>query len=280
MTTTSEKRERYRRLHAAGCFVLPNPWDVGTARYLQHLGFEALATTSAGAAFGMGLPDGAVARDAMLAHIRAIAEACDVPVNADFESGHAREAEGVAENVRRCVETGVAGISIEDSTGDEADPLYALETAVARVRAARAAIEQSGADVVLTGRAEGFLVGRRDLDEVIRRLVAYADAGADCLYAPGIATRAEVEAVVRAVAPNPVNVLVSTPAGLPVKELAGLGVRRVSLGSALARAAWGGFLRAARGIAGTGRFDALAEAAPFAELNGFFVGEVARRGPT
>jgi 2-methylisocitrate lyase-like PEP mutase family enzyme len=276
VATPDRARRAFRRLHEAGCFVLPNPWDVGTARYLQHLGFEALATTSAGAAFGMGLPDGAVPRDAMLAHVRALVEASDLPVSADFGAGFADEPEGVGENVALCVETGVAGLSIEDSTGDETRPLYPLDHAVARIRAAREAILHSRADVVLTGRAECFLVGLRDLDEVIRRLVAYAEAGADCLYAPGISSRAEIAAVVRAVAPKPVNVLIGSPKAT-VADLADLGVRRISLGSALARAAWGGFLRAARGIAESGRFDALAEAAPFAELDAFFRGDVGQR---
>jgi 2-methylisocitrate lyase-like PEP mutase family enzyme len=276
MPSPTEKRATFRRLHEAGCFVLPNPWDVGTARYLQHLGFGALATTSSGTAFTMGLPDAewALSRDVMLAHIRAIVEATDVPVSADFQAGHAREPEEVGENVRLCVATGVAGLSIEDATGDERRPLYELAAAVERVRAARAAAD----GVLLTARAEGFLLAQPDLDEVIRRLQAYADAGADCLYAPGITTRAQIRAVVESVAPKPVNVLVGGSSDLDLTDLAVLGVRRVSVGSALARTAWGGFVRAARGMAREGRFDGLADAVPFAELNAFFREDLRRRG--
>jgi 2-methylisocitrate lyase-like PEP mutase family enzyme len=279
MVTTADKRRTFRRLHERGCFVLPNPWDVGTARYLQHLGFKALATTSAGAAFAMGLPDTdwAVPRDAMLAHIRLIVEATDVPVSADFESGYAHEPEQIGENVRLCIETGVAGLSIEDATGDRANPLYPLDHAVARIRAARAAIDASGADVILTGRAECFIVGRPDLDEAIRRLVAYAEGGADCLYAPGIGTREQIRAVVAAVAPRPVNVLASGELDLTVDQLAELGVRHISVGSALARTAWGSFMGAARGIASAGRFDGFADAAEYAELNDFFRADLGRR---
>jgi 2-methylisocitrate lyase-like PEP mutase family enzyme len=280
MPTAAEKRRVFRELHAQGCFVLPNPWDVGSTRYLQHLNFKALATTSAGAAFSLGLPDDdrALTRDPMLAHIRTIVETSDLPVNADFESAYADEPEGVAKNVRLCVETGVAGLSVEDSTGDAASPLFPLDLAVARIRAARAAIDASDTGVVLTGRAECFLVGRPDLDETIRRLVAYRDAGADCLYAPGIRTREQIAAVVEAVAPKPVNVL-AVGRGLTVADLAASGVRRVSVGSGLARAAWSGFLGAAREIAHTGRFDALGEAAPHGELNQFFRDDLARRQP-
>ena len=279
MPTTSEKRNTFRRLHASGCFVLPNPWDVGSARYLQHLGFEALATTSSGAAFSMGLPDAdwALPRDAMLAHIATIAKASDLPVNADFASGYADEPARVAANVASCIETGVAGLSIEDASSDAAKPLYDFELAVERIRAARAAIDAAGGDVVLTARTECFLVGRPDLAEATRRLEAFAEAGADCLYAPGIGTREQIAAVVAAAAPKPVNVLVGGASRFRVRDLAALGVRRISVGSALARAAWGGFLRAARGIAETGRFDALAEAPPFAELNAFFREDLERR---
>jgi len=270
--TVSDARAAFRKLHVDGCFVIPNPWDTGTARYLRHCGFKALATTSSGAAFGMGLPDtdGAVTRDMMLAHIRTIVEATELPVNADFESGYARETAAVAESVRLCVETGVAGLSIEDATGDKTKPLYDLDTAVARMRAARRAIDQSGADVMLVGRAECFLVGRPDLGETIARLQAYAAAGADCLYAPGIRSAEQIAAIVAAVAPKPVNVLMSAATGLNVAELAGLGVRRISVGGALARVAWGAFMRAARQIASEGRFDAFADAVPMAEINGFF----------
>lgn len=278
MAATTDRRHAFRHLHASGCFVLPNPWDIGSARYLQHLGFTALATTSAGAAFTLGLPDSAVPRDTMLAHVRAIVEASDVPVNADFGSGYAHEPEEVADNVRRCVATGIAGLSIEDASGDPARPFYPLDLAVARIRAARAAIDATDADVVLTARAERPLVGGSDLDEAVQRLVAYAAAGADCLYAPAATTRAHIATIVQAVAPKPVNVLTGGASGLTVRDLAELGVRRVSVGSALARAAWGGFLRAAREIATAGRFDALAEAVPFAELNGFFHADLARRG--
>jgi len=276
----SRARAAFRKLHDTGCFVIPNPWDVGTARYLRHCGFKALATTSSGAAFSMGLPDTdwAVTLDMALAHIRTIVEATELPVNADFESGYAHEPEAVAENVRLCVATGVAGLSIEDATGDKSKPLYDLDAAVARMRAARRAIDQSGADVMLVGRAECFLVGRPDLDETIARLDAYASAGANCLYAPGIRTAEQIAAVVKAVAPKPVNVLMSAAAGLTVADLAGLGVRRISVGGALARVAWGAFMRAAREIATEGRFDAFADAVPMAEINGFFRDDFKGRG--
>ena len=207
MPTVAEKRATFRQLHAAGCFVIPNPWDVGTARYLQGLGFKALASTSAGFAFTQGLPDGGVPRDMMLAHLRELCAATDLPVNADFEGGYADAPEGVAESVRLCIETGVAGLSIEDSTGDSAKPLYDFDLALARVRAARAAVDKAGGDVVFTARSEGFIAGRPDLEETIRRLKAFAAAGADCLYAPGIKTREQIAAVVQAVAPKPVNFL-------------------------------------------------------------------------
>jgi 2-methylisocitrate lyase-like PEP mutase family enzyme len=267
MTTIADKRATFRKLHASGCFVVPNPWDVGSARFLQHLGFKALASTSAGFAFSKGLPDNGVGRDAALAHLAELVDATDLPLNADFENGFAHDPEGVAESVRLCAQTGVAGLSIEDSTGDPAAPLYEHDHAVARIRAARAALDP---DVMLVGRAEGFLVGRPDLDDVIRRLRAYADAGADCLYAPHLKEREQIEAVVKAVAPKPVNVLISGPIGLSVADLAALGVRRVSVGGALARAAWGGFVRAATEIAERGTFDALADAAPHAMLQQLF----------
>jgi 2-methylisocitrate lyase-like PEP mutase family enzyme len=275
----SDARTAFRKLHDSGCFVIPNPWDIGTARYLRHCGFKALATTSSGAAFSMGLPDSddAVTRDMALAHIRTIVEATELPVNADFESGFAHEPDAVAENVRRCVATGVAGLSIEDATGDAAKPLYDLDAASARMQAARRAIDQSGADVMLVGRAECFLVGRPDLDETIARLKAYASAGADCLYAPGIRTAEQIAAVVKAVAPKPVNVLMSAATGLTVDDLAGLGVRRISVGGALARVGWGAFMRAAKAIATEGRFDAFADAVPMAEINGFFRDDLKRR---
>ena len=267
---TTAARAAFRKLHETGCFVLPNPWDAGTARYLEHLGFPALATTSAGAAFALALPDGAVPRDAMLAHVRSIVTATGLPVNADFGDGFAVEPDGVAESVGLCIETGVAGLSIEDSTGDRARPLYDEELAANRIAAARAAIDAAGGDVILTGRAEGFLVGQPDLDAVIRRLRAYAAAGADCLYAPGLSSRSQIAAVVDAVAPKPVNVLALPAAGLTVPDLAALGVRAISLGSALARVAWGAFIRAAGAIAQDGRFDGLADAVPHADLDRFF----------
>ncbi len=277
MPTIAAKRRAFRALHERGCFVIPNPWDIGTARYLQHLGFPAIATTSSGAAWSLGVPDTAVGRDAMLAHVTAIVMASDLPVNADFESGYAASPREIGENVRMCVATGVAGISIEDSTGDRADPLYALDEAVARMRAARNAIDGADPEVMLIGRAECFLVGRTDIDETIGRLKAYAGAGADCLYAPGIRTREQIAAIVQAVAPKPVNLLVGGALGLTVKDIADLGVRRISVGGALARAAWGGFIRAARGIAESGTFDAFADAAQFAELNSFFQEDLKRR---
>ena len=246
MPTTPRNARRFAKLHADGCFVIPNPWDIGTARYLQGLGFKALATTSAGFAFALGLPDGGVSRAVMLAHFREIAAATDVPVNADFEGGYADEPEGVAESVKLCVETGVAGLSIEDSTSDPAVPLYDFDLALARVRAARAAIDAAGGDVVFTARSEGFIRGRPDLEETVRRLKAFAAAGADCLYAPGIRTREQIAAVVKAVAPKPVNFLMSGATDLTVSDLAGLGVRRISVGGTLARVAWTAFIRAAR----------------------------------
>lgn len=263
------RRAAFRKLHESGCFVIPNPWDIGTARYLAHLGFKALATSSAGFAFSRGLADAAVSRDMMLNHIAEIVEASDLPVNADFESGYARDPEGVAESVRLCVATGVAGLSIEDSTGDRAKPLYDLPEAVDRLRAAREAIGDSG--VLLVGRAECFLVGHADsLKESIRRLQAYAEAGADVVYAPGVREREHIQAIVSAVRPKPVNVLMSANTGLKVSDLAELGVRRISVGSSLARAAWGGFIRAAKAIGAEGSFEGFEGATPFAELNGFF----------
>lgn len=270
MPSIEDKRRRFTALHEARCFVIPNPWDVGSARYLAHLGFEALATTSAGAAWAMGRPDGGVPRAAMLAHIAEIVAATALPVNADFEGGFARAPEGVAESVRLCAGTGVAGLSIEDASGDLDEPLYPLPLAVERIRAARAALDAAGRGVLLTGRSEGFIRGRPDLGETVRRLTAYAEAGADCLYAPGIKSREEIAAVVAAVAPKPVNVLVGTPIGLAVADLAALGVRRISVGGSLARAAWGGFMRAAAPIAESGSFEGLAAGAPGQMLNRLF----------
>jgi 2-methylisocitrate lyase-like PEP mutase family enzyme len=268
--TFQQKRADFRALHARGCFVLPNPWDVGSARMLQRLGFKALATTSAGYAWSQGLADGDVSRDMVLAHLRDIVGATDLPVNADFESGYAADADGVAESVRMAMETGVAGISIEDSTGNEGNPLRDVDEAVDRLRAARMAIDRSGSGTLLIGRAENFFIGRPDLDDTLVRLKAYSKAGADCLYAPGIRTREQIEAVVAAVAPKPVNVLVGWASELTVQDIAAMGVRRISVGGALARAAWGGFLRTARGIAEEGRFDGFAGTPTGKELNALF----------
>lgn len=268
--TLAERRADFRILHDQGCFVLPNPWDVGSARYLQGLGFKALATTSSGCAWSRGLPDGAMSREAVLAHLRDIVAATDLPVNADFENGFANDAAGVAQSVRMAIDTGVAGLSIEDSTGDPANPLFDIDTAVARLRAARDAIDEAEVQVLLVGRAENFFAGRPDLDDTIARLQAYAEAGADCLYAPGISTREQIEAVVAAVAPKPVNLLVGSASELTLADIEALGVRRVSVGGAMARAAWGGFIRAARGIADSGRFDGFADAASGNELNALF----------
>lgn len=268
--TIADKRTDFRALHAGGFFVLPNPWDVGSARYLEGLGFKALATTSSGCAWSQGRPDGALSRDAVLAHLRDIVAATDLPVNADFESGFGADPQGVAESVRMAAATGVAGLSIEDSTGDPAHPLHDIDVAVARLRAARAAIDEAGGDVLLVGRAENFFAGRPDLDDAIARLKAYAEAGADCLYAPGIRTREQIAAVVAAVAPKPVNLLVGSASDFTLQDIEALGVRRVSVGGAMARSAWGGFIRAARGIAEQGRFDGFADAASGNELNAFF----------
>ncbi len=266
-------RARFRELHESGCFVVPNPWDIGTAVYLRHLGFQALATTSSGLAFSRGLPDAAwaVPRDAVLAHIAEIVEAVDLPVNADFESGYAHEPEAVAENVRLCVQTGVAGLSIEDATGDESHPLYDLALGAERIKAARRAIDETQSGVLLTGRAECFLVGHPDpFREAVRRLEAYANAGADVLYAPGVSDPEEIKTLVEAMRPKPVNVLMSANTGLKVDDLAAMGVRRISVGSSLARAAWTGFIRAAQLIAEQGSFAGFDGNVPFAELNDFF----------
>jgi 2-methylisocitrate lyase-like PEP mutase family enzyme len=273
----ADKRRHFHRLHASGCFVIPNPWDVGSACMLQGMGFQALASTSSGFAWSQGYADNRITRDMALGHLAALVEATDVPVNADFESGFATDAAGVAESVRLAIEAGVAGLSIEDSTGNEAQPLWSIDEASARLRAARQAIDRAGGDTLLVGRAECFLVGRPDLDETLARLRAYADAGADCLYAPGLRTPEQIRAVVEAVAPRPVNLLVGSAGTLTVADVAAMGVRRVSLGGALARAAWGGFLRAARQLAEHGQFDGLADAASGAALNTFFAQDQARR---
>jgi 2-methylisocitrate lyase-like PEP mutase family enzyme len=267
--TTAEKRQTFRKLHEAGCFVIPNPWNVGTARYLQGLGFKALATTSAGHAHSLGFPDGGQSLDAVLAHYRELAEATDVPLNADFENGFADDPEGVAANVTRCIATGVAGLSVEDSPKD-ARPLYELDGAVARVKAARAALDRAGGDVVFTARAENFIRGVPDLDDVIRRLNAYAAAGADCLYAPGIRTREQIEAVVKAVAPKPVNFLAGWAMEFKVSDIAAMGVRRISVGGSLSRAAMHAFVKTATQIANEGIFDGFDGLTSNAELNKFF----------
>jgi 2-methylisocitrate lyase-like PEP mutase family enzyme len=271
--TQQQRCALFKQLHEQGCFVIPNPWDIGSARYLSKLGFFALATTSAGFAFSRGLPDSVAAlpRDLVLGHIAEIVQATDLPVNADFQSGYAANPAGVAESVRLCVETGVAGLSIEDATGEDNRPLYELSEALDRLKAARAAIDKSQTGVLLTARAECYLVGHaRPLQESIRRLQAYAQAGADVLFAPGVKDRKEIEAIVKSVSPKPVNVLVSANIGMSVSELADLGVRRISVGSALARTAWTGFIRAARLLAEKGSFEGLQGATPFADLNSIF----------
>lgn len=261
--------QAFRRLHQAGCFVMPNPWDVGGARLLARLGFPALATSSAAFAWSLGESDNRISLAQALAHLRDIALGVELPVNADFEGGFASAPGAVGINVTAAVATGIAGLSIEDSTGDSARPLYDFSLAVERIRAAREAIDASRSGVLLTGRSEGFIVGRPDLAETIRRLTAYADAGAECLYAPGLRTLTDIAAVVAAVAPKPVNVLVGSDFAT-VAQLAEAGVRRISLGPALARAAWTGFLQAAKEIAGQGSFSSVARALPFAELDGAF----------
>ena len=271
MTPSHDRLETFRRLHQSGCFVLPNPWDLGSARLLARLGFPALATTSSGFAWSLGRPDNAVSLAEALAHFRSIASGVELPVNADFEGGFAIEPAEVAANVALATGTGIAGLSIEDSTGDASRPLFDFGLAVERVRAARAGIDAGGTGVLLTGRSEGFIAGRPDLAETIRRLTAYAEAGADCLYAPGLRSKDDIAAVVKAVAPKPVNVLVGSDF-VTVAELAELGVRRISVGGALARAAWTGFLQAAKEIAEQGTFRSLTGAVSFADINGSFGG--------
>lgn len=261
--------------------MIPNPWDAGTARYLKHLGFHALATTSAGVAFSRARPDGnnAVGLEEMLEHIRELVAVAELPVNADFGSGFADQPDEVAQNVKRCVATGVAGLSIEDATGDAASPLYELPLAVERIKAARAAIDESGEAVLLTGRAECYLTGHPDaFHESLRRLRAYSEAGADVLYAPGVTAKDEIRAIVEAVFPKPVNLLMSSNTGLQVSDLAEMGVRRVSVGSSLARCAWTGFIRAATEIAETGSFAGFDDTVPYGELDGFFRKDWAKRG--
>lgn len=265
-----DKRHAFRALHESGCFVIPNPWNVGSARYLEGLGFKALATTSSGFAHSQGLPDGAHTCAEVLAHFREIASATTLPVNADFENGYADDIGLMAENVARCVATGVAGLSIEDATGDDTSPLYDFDTALARVKATRKAIDQAGGGVIFTARTEGFIRDRPDLPETIRRLKAFADAGADCLYSPGIKTPEQIEATVAAVDPKPINFLNSGAFGFTVKGLAALGVRRISVGGTLARVAMDAFIKSARAIAETGTFDSFAGVITNAELNKFF----------
>ncbi|MCF7750180.1 isocitrate lyase/phosphoenolpyruvate mutase family protein [Bacillus subtilis subsp. subtilis] len=264
------RRRAFADLHAEGCFVLPNPWDVGSARYLHSLGFHALASTSSGVAWSQGKPDGALTLDATLAHLRDLAAATPLPVNADFGDGFGSDVAGVEDAVARAIATGVAGVSIEDASSNPDQPLRPLQEAVARLRAARRAIDRSGQDVLLVGRAENFFVGRPDLDDAITRLRAYADAGADCLYAPGISSREQIQAVVAAVAPKPVNLLVGSALPFTLQDIAAMGVRRVSVGGAMARSAWGGMMRASQLLAEQGRFDGFADAAPGAVLNQLF----------
>lgn len=275
--STADKRKAFRKLHESGCFVIPNPWNVGSARYLESLGFKALATTSSGHAHAEGYPDGGQSREQVLAHFAEIAAATDVPLNADFEDGFAASPEGVAESVKLCVAAGVSGLSIEDSPNDGKTPLYDLDTAVSRVKAARAAIDRAGGEVVFTARAENFVRGVNDLDDAIRRLQAYAAAGADCLYAPGINKREQIEAVVKAVAPKPVNFLNSGAFGFTVSDLAAMGVRRISVGGSLARVAMHAFIRAATAIADEGKFDRFGGLITNAELNKVFAAD---RGST
>jgi len=262
----TDRRRVFRQLHQSGCFVMPNPWDLGSARLLAQLGFPALATTSAGFGWSQGRPDNGVSLEEVLAHLRSIASSVELPINADFEGGFATDPVAVHANVTSATATGIAGLSIEDSTGDASNPLFEFTLAVERVRAARRAIDDSRTGVLLTGRSEGFIVGRPDLAETIRRLTAYADAGADCLYAPGIRAKADIVALVNAVAPKPVNVLVGGPV-TTVTELADAGVRRISVGGALARTAWTNFLQAAKEIVEQGTFSGLANAVGSAELN-------------
>ena len=274
------RRQAFRTLHERGCFVIPNPWDVGSARYLQHLGFPALATTSAGFAFSRGLTDSdsAISRDQSLAHIAEIAAAVDLPVNADFASGYGIDPSEVADSVARCVATGVAGLSVEDATGERSAPLYELPIAVERIRAARQAIDQSGNGVLLTARAECYLVGHPDaFRESVRRLQAYAQAGADVLFAPGPQRPEEIKALVEAVQPKPFNLLVNRDIGLSVGDIAALGVRRISVGPALALAAWTGFMRAAQALKSEGSFAGLAELASYSDINGFLAADLHTR---
>jgi 2-methylisocitrate lyase-like PEP mutase family enzyme len=265
-----EKRAAFQALHEQGCFVIPNPWDAGSAKMLASMGFKALATTSSGFAWTQGKADSHVSRDDVLAHLRMMVAATDLPVNADFEAGYASTPQGVAQSVRLAIDTGVAGLSIEDATYDEKNPLRPVDDAVSRLRAARVAIDESRTGVMLVGRAENFISNRPDLDDTIARLKAYSEAGADCLYAPGIRTKEQIAAVVKAVAPKPVNLLIGWPSDLTVSDVAALGVRRISVGGALARSAWGGFIKTAKLINDEGRFDGFAGAASGNDLNKLF----------
>ncbi len=274
MTTSRTAIAAFRTLHESGCFVIPNPWDIGSARLLAHAGFRALATSSAGLAFSLGRPDTveALPLAAVLGHLVDIVGATGLPVNADFQNGYADDPDGVAANVTACIATGVAGLSIEDNTGRPDAPIYERALAIERIRAARAAIDASGSGVVLTARCEAYLVHHPDAARVVPdRLAAYAAAGADCLYAPSIPDLETVAALVRLVAPRPINVVVSAPApGFTLAGLAALGVRRVSIGSGLARVAWGAVGRAVAELASHGTFGGFAQSMPFAELDAMF----------
>ena len=261
------RRAAFRALHTRGCFLIPNPWDIGSARYLAQLGFKALATTSSGSAWSQGMADGQQSLPAVLEHLRQMVAATDLPINADFENGFAPDPEGVARHVRLAIDTGVAGISIEDTTGNPQAPVFSRTQAIERIQAAREAIDASGQDVLLIGRADNFFAGLPNLDDTIQRLQAYAQAGADCLYPPGIHTRAQIVDAMAAVSPKPLNILIGGTSPFNMVELAAMGVRRVSVGGALARAAWGGFERAAQLLAEQGRFDGFEGATPGRTLN-------------
>jgi 2-methylisocitrate lyase-like PEP mutase family enzyme len=277
--STADKRRTFHELHKSGCFVIPNPWNVGSALYLQGLGFKAIATTSSGHAHSQGYADGDQSIDEVLAHYRELADATDIPLNADFENGYAHDPDEVAANVTRCIATGVSGLSIEDFHGDDSrsEPLYDFDLALKRVKAARAAIDKSGSNVVFTARTEGFIKNRPDIDETIRRLKAFTDAGADCLYSPGIKTREHIEATVKAVGGKAINFLNSGPFGFTVKDIAGMGVRRISVGGTLARVAMNAFIKSAREIATDGKFDSFAGVISNADLNTFFRNDRANR---
>ena len=273
--SVADKRRAFHELHKSGCFVIPNPWDIGSARYLESLNFKALATTSSGFAWSQGLADYGITRDMASEHLHQLVAATRVPVNADFQSGFAHDAKGVGESVTLAIETGVAGLSIEDSTGDAKQPLYDLDTAVERLRAARRAIDAAGGETLLVGRAECYLVGKPNLEQTIVRLKAYANAGADCLYAPGVSTPDQISAMVAGIAPKPFNLLIGAAAHMTVKDVEALGVRRISVGGALARSAWGAFTRSAILIAEKGSFDGFADAAPGRAINAFFTDDKA-----